>query len=42
MTAHGKAEQTGKAMATILWGGLGIVVIFASYAIVGFVLQVFL
>jgi hypothetical protein len=42
MTAMGNAEQTSKALSTILWGSLGVIVILASYSIVGFVLSSFL
>lgn len=39
MTARGNGDQVGKAISTIAWGAMGILVIFASYAIIGFVLQ---
>ncbi|KKS52686.1 MAG: hypothetical protein UV18_C0005G0120 [Candidatus Magasanikbacteria bacterium GW2011_GWC2_42_27] len=42
MTARGNPDHIQRALATLLWGALGIIVIFASYAIVGFVLQTFL
>ncbi len=41
MTARGNSESTSKARDTILWAGLGIVVIFASYALVNFVFEIF-
>ncbi|HRH23452.1 MAG TPA: pilin [Candidatus Magasanikbacteria bacterium] len=41
MTARGNSESTTKARDTILWAGLGIVLIFASYALVNFVFEIF-
>ncbi len=41
MTARGNSESTQKARDTILWAGLGIVLIFASYALVDFVFEIF-
>lgn len=41
MTARGNSEQTTKARDTILWAGIGIVVIFASYALVDFIFEIF-
>ncbi|MBP9732273.1 MAG: hypothetical protein KBD29_02325 [Candidatus Magasanikbacteria bacterium] len=41
MTARGNSERTQKARDTILWAGLGIVLIFASYALVDFVFEIF-
>ncbi len=41
MTARGNSETTTKARDTILWAGLGIVVIFASYALVDFIFEIF-
>ncbi len=41
MTARGNSERTQKARETILWAGLGVVLIFASYALVDFVFEIF-
>jgi hypothetical protein len=41
MTARGNADKAGKAIQTILWGGLGVVVILSSYTLVDFVLEAF-
>ncbi len=41
MTARGNSESTQKARDTILWAGLGIVLIFASYALVNFIFEIF-
>lgn len=41
MTARGNSESTQKARDTILWAGLGIILIFASYALVDFVFEIF-
>jgi len=41
MTAAGNAEQQKKGMQAVTWAGLGIVIIFASYAIVDLVIEAF-
>jgi hypothetical protein len=41
MTARGNSEQTGKAQRTVVWAALGIVLIFASYALVSFMFELF-
>ena len=41
MASRGNSEQEGKAIKTLLWGGLGVGVILASYSIVTFILDVF-
>jgi hypothetical protein len=41
MTARGNSEQEGKALKTLLWGGLGVGVILASYSLVTFLFEVF-
>lgn len=41
MTARGNSEQTSKAKSTVVWATLGIVLIFASYALVNFVFEIF-
>ena len=41
MTSMGNADQSGKALKTIVWGAMGVFVIFASYAVVQFVLDAF-
>lgn len=38
MTARGKADEVQKAQDTIFWAVLGLAVIFASYAIVNFII----
>jgi cbb3-type cytochrome oxidase subunit 3 len=40
MTARGNSESIQKARDTILWAGLGIILIFASYALVNFLFDV--
>ena len=42
MTAAGNDEHVKKALSTIVWGAMGIFVIFASYAMVQFILDSFL
>ena len=42
MTARGNSERTGKAMKTIMWGALGLILILSSYALTDFVLQGFI
>lgn len=39
MTSMGSSEKIQKALSTIVWGALGVIVILASYSIVGFVLE---
>ena len=41
MTSMGNGEQSKKAISTIVWGALGVFVIFASYTIITFVLEAF-
>ena len=41
MTARGNSEKTAKGLETILWAGLGVMIIFASYALVNFVFDIF-
>lgn len=41
MTARGNTEKAGTAMRIFLWGGLGVIVTLASYAIVDFVFEAF-
>jgi len=41
MTSMGNADKAGKALKTIVWGAMGVFVIFASYAVVHFVLDAF-
>lgn len=41
MTAGGNSARQEKALQTILWAGLGIMMIFASYALVNFVFEIF-
>ncbi len=41
MTARGNSSQIEKAMQTILWGGLGVVVMLSSYAIVDYIFKAF-
>ncbi|GEM_PF-3566805 len=41
MTARGNSETQTKAQNTIVWAALGIVLIFASYALVGFIFEIF-
>jgi len=42
MTAAGKPDQVKKGFSVLVWGALGVMVIFASYAIVTFVFSAFL
>jgi len=42
MTAHGNAEREKKAMDTIVWASIGILVILSSYALVNFILEAFI
>lgn len=42
MNAHGNSERSSKALKTLVWASLGLVVIFASYALTSFVLSVLL
>jgi hypothetical protein len=39
MTSMGSSEKIQKSLSTIVWGALGVIVILASYSIVGFVLE---
>lgn len=39
MTSMGSADKIQKALSTLLWGALGVIVILASYSIVSFVLE---
>jgi len=41
MTAGGNSTRQEKALQTILWAGLGIMMIFASYALVNFIFEIF-
>ncbi|NCO04960.1 MAG: hypothetical protein GW939_02320 [Candidatus Magasanikbacteria bacterium] len=41
MSAAGNVERSGSALKMLVWGGIGILVIFASYAILTFVLGAF-
>ncbi len=41
MTAAGNASQQEKAQNTIVWSGLGIILIFASYALISFIFDIF-
>jgi len=40
MTAMGNAEKKKKSMGILVWAVLGIVIIFSSYAVVNFVLDI--
>ncbi|MBT3948482.1 hypothetical protein HOF40_00150 [Candidatus Parcubacteria bacterium] len=41
MTAAGNAEREKKGLQVLIWAGLGVVIIFASYAILDFVFDIF-
>ncbi len=41
MTARGNSETQTKAQNTIVWATLGVALIFASYALVGFIFEIF-
>ncbi|MCF6276971.1 MAG: pilin [Candidatus Magasanikbacteria bacterium] len=41
MTAHGNSERQKKAMDTLVWASIGILVILSSYALVNFIFQAF-
>lgn len=40
MTAAGNKDQVGKGKETITWAAIGIIVIFTSYSLVSFILQI--
>ncbi|MFB6181296.1 MAG: hypothetical protein ABEJ24_00145, partial [Candidatus Magasanikbacteria bacterium] len=41
MTSEGQSDRYLQGLKTILWSSLGLVAIFASYALVSFVMQAF-